>query len=185
MTRTLRLLLHHLLAAAGTSSGRRREREGWQRSDNDVKKRPDLGMIGIIVARASPPGATAGVNLTSHLYSANSHPVRGGTCFSGLRGCHCFPYRECKGIWSLLGVFTTTAGSLFTTPLLSSLLYKCAFNGGLLALQENIFCSLMNSGWTKIKLYPKRNRPNKPKITPYKVDNGALKLKILKIYYFA
>ncbi len=58
-----------------------------------MKKRPDLGMIGIIVARALSPGATAGVNLTSHLYSANSHPVRGGTCFSGLRGRCCFLYR--------------------------------------------------------------------------------------------
>lgn len=35
-------------------------------------------------------GATTGVNLTSHLYSANTHPVSGGTCFSGLRGHHCF-----------------------------------------------------------------------------------------------
>lgn len=32
---------------------------GGQRSDNDVKKRLDLGMIGATVARASTPSATA------------------------------------------------------------------------------------------------------------------------------
>lgn len=73
MTRALLLLLHHLLAAAGTSSGRRRER-GMTGSDNDVKKRPDLGMIGIIVARALSPLATA--HVTSLLSKLTSCQMR-------------------------------------------------------------------------------------------------------------
>lgn len=51
MTRLL-LLLHHLLLAAGTSTGRRSEAgQEWQRSDNDVKKCRDLGMIGVVAAK--------------------------------------------------------------------------------------------------------------------------------------
>lgn len=77
MVRALRLLRHLLAAGRDILREEKKERGGRQRSDNDVKKSPDLGMIGIIVARASSPGATAGVNLTSHHCSANSHPVRG------------------------------------------------------------------------------------------------------------